>query len=59
MQSSCIKCEEGSGCVPLDRPALTPQCGFASTAAGNLVTADDQWRKLALVAEVTWEVWGG
>ena len=51
--------EEASGYVPLDRLALSPQCGFASTAAGNLLTADDQWRKLELVAEVAREVWGG
>ena len=51
--------EEASGYVPLDRLALSPQCGFASTAAGNLLTEDDQWRKLELVAEVAREVWGG
>ena len=51
--------EEASGYVPLDRLALSPQCGFASTAAGNLLTEDDQWRKLELVAEVAGEVWGG
>ena len=50
--------EEASGYVPLDRLALSPQCGFASTAAGNLLTEDDQWRKLELVAEVAGEVWG-
>ena len=51
--------EEASAYVPLDRLALSPQCGFASTAAGNLLTEDDQWRKLELVAEVAGEVWGG
>ena len=50
--------EEAGGYVPLDRLALSPQCGFASTAAGNLLTEDDQWRKLELVAEVAREVWG-
>ena len=50
--------EEASGYVPLERLALSPQCGFASTAAGNLLTEDDQWRKLELVAEVAGEVWG-
>ena len=47
------------GYVPLERLALSPQCGFASTAASNLLTEDDQWRKLELVAEVAGEVWGG
>ena len=50
--------EEASGYVPVNRLALSPQCGFASTAAGNLLTEDDQWRKLELVAEVAGEVWG-
>ena len=50
--------EEASGYVPVERLALSPQCGFASTAAGNLLTEDDQWRKLELVAEVAGEVWG-
>ena len=44
--------------VPLERLALSPQCGFASTMEGNLLTEDDQWAKLRLVAEVAREVWG-
>ena len=51
--------EEASAFVPLDRLALSPQCGFASTAAGNLLTEDEQWRKLGLVSEISREVWGG
>ena len=38
--------------VPLERLALSPQCGFASTMEGNRVTRDDQRRKLERVAEV-------
>jgi 5-methyltetrahydropteroyltriglutamate--homocysteine methyltransferase len=45
--------------VPLERLCLSPQCGFASTEEGNLLTEDEQWRKLALVVEVAAEVWGG
>jgi 5-methyltetrahydropteroyltriglutamate--homocysteine methyltransferase len=44
--------------VPLERLALSPQCGFASTLEGNRITADDQKRKLALVVETAHEVWG-
>lgn len=44
--------------VPVERLGLSPQCGFASTAAGNPLTEDDQKRKLALVVEVSQEVWG-
>jgi 5-methyltetrahydropteroyltriglutamate--homocysteine methyltransferase len=43
--------------VPLEHLALSPQCGFASTAEGNLLTEDDQWAKLALVVETAREVW--
>lgn len=50
--------EQASTLVPLDRLALSPQCGFASTEAGNLVTAADQEAKLRLVAETAREVWG-
>ena len=44
--------------VPLERLALSPQCGFASTEEGNLLTDEDQWKKLALVREIAQEVWG-
>ncbi len=48
---------EAAQVVPLDRLALSPQCGFASTAEGNRLTAHDQWRKLELVAETARAVW--
>jgi methionine synthase II (cobalamin-independent) len=44
--------------IPLERLALSPQCGFASTLEGNLVTAADQEAKLRLVAETAAEIWG-
>jgi len=44
--------------LPLERLALSPQCGFASVAAGNLLDWDDQRRKLELVVETAKEVWG-
>ena len=50
--------EQASEFIPLERLALSPQCGFASTIEGNLVTADDQQAKLRLVAETAEEVWG-
>ena len=43
--------------VPLERLALSPQCGFASTHEGNRLTPEDQRRKLELVASVAREVW--
>jgi 5-methyltetrahydropteroyltriglutamate--homocysteine methyltransferase len=50
--------EEASRYVPLDRLALSPQCGFASTIEGNRITPADQRKKLELVARVTRAVWG-
>jgi 5-methyltetrahydropteroyltriglutamate--homocysteine methyltransferase len=50
--------DEAAKYVPLQRLALSPQCGFASTIVGNPLTADDQTRKLALVVETAREVWG-
>jgi 5-methyltetrahydropteroyltriglutamate--homocysteine methyltransferase len=44
--------------VPLENLCLSPQCGFASNYQGNLIDADVQRRKLALVVEVAEEVWG-
>jgi 5-methyltetrahydropteroyltriglutamate--homocysteine methyltransferase len=44
--------------LPLEQLAISPQCGFASDVVGNLLTADDQKRKLELVAETARQVWG-
>jgi 5-methyltetrahydropteroyltriglutamate--homocysteine methyltransferase len=50
--------EEAAKYVPLENLCLSPQCGFASSEAGNRVTEDDQRRKLELVVQVAEEVWG-
>jgi 5-methyltetrahydropteroyltriglutamate--homocysteine methyltransferase len=50
--------EEASRYIPLERLALSPQCGFASTMEGNRLSPDDQRRKLELVTSVAQEVWG-
>jgi 5-methyltetrahydropteroyltriglutamate--homocysteine methyltransferase len=50
--------DEASRIVPLDRLALSPQCGFASTHEGNRLSPDDQRLKLELVARTAKEVWG-
>ncbi len=42
----------------LDRLCLAPQCGFSSTEEGNLLSEEEQWAKLELVAEVAAEIWG-
>lgn len=48
---------EAAKIVPLERLALSPQCGFASTHEGNRLSPEDQRRKLELVAQVAREVW--
>ena len=50
--------EQASQYVPLENLAISPQCGFASAAAGNLLSPDDQRRKLELVVEIARKVWG-
>jgi 5-methyltetrahydropteroyltriglutamate--homocysteine methyltransferase len=51
--------EQAARYLPLEQLALSPQCGFASTEEGNLLTEDKQWAKLRLCVEVAEEVWGG
>jgi 5-methyltetrahydropteroyltriglutamate--homocysteine methyltransferase len=50
--------EEASKYVPLENLAISPQCGFASTMEGNLLTEDQQWQKLKLVIDTARRVWG-
>jgi 5-methyltetrahydropteroyltriglutamate--homocysteine methyltransferase len=50
--------DEASKYVPLERLAISPQCGFASTAPGNLLSWDEMKRKLELVVETARRVWG-
>jgi 5-methyltetrahydropteroyltriglutamate--homocysteine methyltransferase len=49
--------DEASRYIPVDRLALSPQCGFASAMEGNLLTVDDQWRKLQRVVDTARTVW--
>ncbi|HTQ54259.1 MAG TPA: 5-methyltetrahydropteroyltriglutamate--homocysteine S-methyltransferase [Bryobacteraceae bacterium] len=44
--------------LDLNQLCLSPQCGFASTEEGNLLTYDEQWAKLARIVEIADEVWG-
>lgn len=50
--------DEAAKFLPLDQLALSPQCGFGSDVSGNLVSEDDQRRKLELVVETARQVWG-
>jgi 5-methyltetrahydropteroyltriglutamate--homocysteine methyltransferase len=49
--------DEATRYIDLDRLAIGPQCGFASTVAGNPVTEADERRKLALVVQAAREFW--
>ena len=50
--------DEATKYVALDQLCLSPQCGFASTEEGNILSEDEQWAKLRLVVELAEEVWG-
>lgn len=43
---------------PLDKLCLSPQCGFSSTEEGNILTEDQQWKKLEFIKSIADEVWG-
>jgi 5-methyltetrahydropteroyltriglutamate--homocysteine methyltransferase len=50
--------EDAARHAPIEQLAISPQCGFASTEEGNLLTVEQQWAKLRLCVEVAREVWG-
>jgi 5-methyltetrahydropteroyltriglutamate--homocysteine methyltransferase len=50
--------DEAAQYIDLDQLALSPQCGFASTVAGNPITVNDEKAKLAMIVEVAGKVWG-
>ncbi len=50
--------DDASRHVPLERLAVSPQCGFASTEMGNPISAEMQEAKLRLVVELAHDTWG-
>ena len=50
--------DEAARYLPLEQLAISPQCGFASSIGGNLLTEDEQFRKLAVMLETVAKVWG-
>jgi 5-methyltetrahydropteroyltriglutamate--homocysteine methyltransferase len=50
--------DEAAKYVALDQLCLSPQCGFASTEEGNVLSEDEQWAKLRMIVEIADEVWG-
>lgn len=57
MDSLQRRIDEAARYVPIENLAISPQCGFAPTAPGNMLTQDQQRRKLELVVEVAHKVW--
>jgi 5-methyltetrahydropteroyltriglutamate--homocysteine methyltransferase len=49
---------EASRYLPLERLALSPQCGFATSVMGNALSVDDEIRKLRTISETARAVWG-
>jgi 5-methyltetrahydropteroyltriglutamate--homocysteine methyltransferase len=50
--------DEAAKFAPLEQLALSPQCGFASTEEGNILTEEQQWAKMREVVELADEIWG-
>jgi 5-methyltetrahydropteroyltriglutamate--homocysteine methyltransferase len=50
--------DEASKFLDIDQLCLSPQCGFASTEEGNVLSEEQQWAKLARIVETAAEVWG-
>ena len=49
--------DEASKYASLDQLCLSPQCGFASTEEGNVLTEEQQWAKLKMIVDISKEVW--
>ena len=50
--------DQASRYLPLEQLAISPQCGFASSLRGNLLSEDDQFRKLDVMLQTAAKVWG-
>nr|WP_099470164.1 5-methyltetrahydropteroyltriglutamate--homocysteine S-methyltransferase [Konateibacter massiliensis] len=50
--------KEATSYIPQDHICLSPQCGFASTEEGNILTEEEQWEKIRFIKEIAEEVWG-
>jgi 5-methyltetrahydropteroyltriglutamate--homocysteine methyltransferase len=49
--------DEAAKYVSIDQLCLSPQCGFASTEEGNILTEEQQWAKLRMIVELSEEIW--
>ena len=53
-----VRLREAARYVPLERLALSPQCGFATSIVGNAVSVEDEEHKLRTIFETAERVWG-
>lgn len=49
--------EEATKYVPFEQLCISPQCGFASTHHGNILTEEEQWAKLKYIVDISKEIW--
>lgn len=57
-QSIIDRIREATEFIDINQLCLSPQCGFASTEEGNILTEEAQWAKLDLIKEIADEIWG-
>ena len=50
--------KEATQYVDINQLCLSPQCGFASTEEGNILTEEQQWAKLTFIRDIARDVWG-
>ncbi|MNF10087.1 5-methyltetrahydropteroyltriglutamate--homocysteine methyltransferase [compost metagenome] len=56
-QTILSRIREAAEIVDINHICLSPQCGFASTEEGNILTEEQQWEKLAFIKEIADEIW--
>ena len=56
-QSIIERIREATDYLPVNQLCLSPQCGFASTEEGNLLTEEEQWTKIAFIKEIAKSIW--
>ena len=57
-QAIINRIKEAAQFVDINQLCLSPQCGFASTEEGNVLSEEEQWQKLNFIHEIVEEVWG-
>jgi len=58
MDTLLQRVEEASAYTPIERLAISPQCGFATSIPGNNITEEQQWAKIELVVKTARQLWG-